>query len=191
MEGACPARSVTGSTERLTDHDRLVVRETHEEIAATPPPSDFGYLGCPVALLGIVVLVLWPQLLRVLPAAGFFTPFAMLAAVLMVIGGPVVGLTSGGSVRGRSSAAVEAALRQLESGDGDRDVMLRAATLLICHAFVSHGPTTSQTYQADEVAPRIAGAFALVVAVEGYLVEELQEYPMFRLAARDEEEHGG
>lgn len=191
VEGQPPARSVTESIQRLTDHDRLVVRESHEEIVATPPSKGLGYLGCPVALLGIVIFVLWPQLLGVMPAASFFTPFAMLAAVLMVIGGPVAGFASGGFVRGRSTAAVEAALRQLESGDGDRDVMLRASTLLISHAFVSQGPTTSQTYEVVEVMPRIGDELPVVLAVEAYLVEELGVHRVFTLPSGEDGEEGG
>lgn len=181
---------MTESVPRLTDHDRLVVRESHEEIAATPPATGLGYLGCPVALLGIVIFVLWPQLLEAIPAASFFTPFVMLAAVLMVIAGPVAGFTSGGGGRGRSTAAVEAALRQLESGDGDRDVMLRAATLLISHAFVSQGPTTSQTYDVLEVTSRIGSALPLVLSAEAYLVEELGVHEVFTLPSGDDAEAG-
>jgi len=65
VEGEPPTRSVTDPVQHLSDHDRLVVRESYEEIVAAPPPAGLGYLGCPVALLGVVVLVLWPQLLGV------------------------------------------------------------------------------------------------------------------------------
>jgi hypothetical protein len=165
--------------ESLTDHDRLVVRETRDEIASTPPPKDFGYLGCPVAVLGVIILLSWVKVVEAVPALSFFTPFIMLAGVLMVVAGPIAGFTAGGFVRGAATAAAEAAIAHLESGDAERDVTLRAATLLISHAFVSQGATTSEAFQVEEVAARIRDVLPLVLAVEAYLVEQDGVYPVF------------
>jgi hypothetical protein len=165
--------------ERLSEEDRRVIADTLEEISSTTPPTDLGYLGCPVAILGVVLLLGWPQVLGLVPWAAFFSPFVMLGAVLFIIGGPIAGLRSGGFTRGASLAASEAAVRQLERGDGGRDVMLRAATLLISHAFVSHGPTASMAFDPSEVVNRIGSALPLVLGVEMKLLEDSGGYPVF------------
>ena len=165
--------------ESLTDDDRLVVRETRQEIASAPPPTDLGHLGCPVAVLGVVILIGWVKLVDVVSALAFFTPFVMLGGILMVVSGPIAGFTAGGFVRRAATTATEAALAHLESADEERDVRLRAATLLISHAFVIQGPTTSETFDADQVAERIRAVLPLVIAVERYLVEEEGVDPVF------------
>ncbi len=174
------------SPESLTERDLLVIRETIADIESAPPPTDMGHLGCPAAILGGLLLVAWPKLLELLPAAGFFTPFVMLAAVLMMIGGPVAAFTAGGFVRGASIAAAEAALRQLESDEDDREVMLRAATLLLMNAFVSSGPGATMAFNPDGVASRIGDSFPLVVAVEKHLIDVVLTHPVFTAVASEQ-----
>jgi len=171
----------TPRPEFLSDDDRATVRDAREEIETAAPGTEAGYwvFFLAVALLGLALLVFWPRLLGVLPGAAFFTPFAMLAAVLMVLGGPALGLASRGLGGGASAAAVEAALRQLESLEADREVRLRAATLLVSYAFVSQGATTTQTYKPDEVAPRVRRSLPLIEAVEEYLVADFDVGQVF------------
>lgn len=80
-----------------------------------------------------------------------------------------------------AQAAVEAALRRLEDPETDRETAVRAATVLIMHAFTSRGPTTVQTFEPDEVAERVGPRLSLVVAVERDLVADGSAYPMFTL----------
>lgn len=182
MEGQrAPGPLSTPRPEFLSDDDRATVRDAREEIETAAPGTEAGYwvFFLAVALLGLALLVFWPRLLGVLPGAAFFTPFAMLAAVLMVLGGPALGLASRGLGGGASAAAVEAALRQLESLEADREVRLRAATLLVSYAFVSQGATTTQTYKPDEVAPRVRRSLPLIEAVEEYLVADFDVGQVF------------
>jgi len=69
-------------------------------------------------------------------------------------------------------------------------VVLRAATLLISHAFVSQGPTTTQTYEAEQVVPRIGGVLPLVVAVEVFMVDEMGAIPVFSTPPGDAPDEG-
>ena len=118
----------------LTDLDRLLIDETLEEIDAEPPPRDLGPLGGPMALCGLLVVIGFLLLGRVLPPPPFFTVAGLgIGAVLMIVG-IILRVAGGGFVRGRSLAAAEAALRRLEGRDEDRAVLIRAATLLLAYA---------------------------------------------------------
>jgi hypothetical protein len=171
--------------EHLTDRDRLVVREARREIVENPLPPSAGPVGCLAALLGGAALVAWPAVADFVPGGEFAGPFVLLGAVLALVGGVVWSLFGGSTGRTAAGAAVEAALRQLESGEGDRQANLRAATLLLTHAYVTQGPATTPTFDPDEVRPRLGGARPLVLAVERYLAQEVGAYPVFDLGAID------
>ncbi len=183
MEGQYPARAlIEGPREHLTDEDRRVVRETREELIARPRPSEGSAIGCPAAVLGAVVLVGWPRIADLIPGGSFVTPFVVLGGLALLLLGPIRAFTAAPSAFALSSAAVEAALRQLEYAEVDRETTLRAATVLVRHAYVSSGPTMTATFKPAEVAPRIGSAMALVVAVEEYLVTAFDDSPIFSLA---------
>lgn len=188
MEGESAVGPVTDSImgessdpiqEHLTDRDRLVIRETLEDIAERPLPPDLGPLGCVAGLAGAVVLVSWPWILKAIPAASFFTPFALTGGVLALVGGPVASFFRGGAGRAAAGAAVESALRHLEDPESDRETCVRATTLLLSHAFHSQGPTTVQIVSVEDAAPRIGKRMELVRAVERLLVDENVTYPVF------------
>jgi hypothetical protein len=172
----------------LTDTDRLVIHETLEEIESTPPPADPGPIGCPIALLGVGALVGLPFIGRMLDVPRTVVVVVVVGGAAALVIGLILSMTSGGFVRGASIAAVEAAVRQLEDGDNEREVLLRAATLLLAHAYVSHGPTMTSSFERHEVGPRIERAMPLVLAVEAHLIEIEQLYPVF--TADDSEEVG-
>jgi hypothetical protein len=178
--------------ESLTDRDRMIVREARAEILASPLPESRGPVGCLGALLGVVVLVVWPSLVGVVPGGDFVSPFVVLAGVVLVVGGLVSSLFVGRKARA-AYAGVEAALRQLESeaaggadsGD-ERETALRAATLLISHAFISDGPTSVEGFDREEAALRIGSAMSLVLGVQGVLEDELGVWIPFGVAPEDE-----
>ena len=178
-------------TERLTDHDRRVIREAREEIAATPPPTGRGPIGWFFGLLGAALLVVWPGLVESVPGGAFLNPFVLMAGGLMLVGGPVYALFGRGSTSSAARAAVEAALRLLEGGEAERDEKLRAAALLLAHAYVSDGAAIVQMFQPEEVRGRIASAAPLVVAVERYLIDEFGDPPILTLALEDDERSVG
>lgn len=136
-------------------------------------------MGCLVALGGGVVLLAWPAVADFVPGGGFVGPFVLLGATILLVGGIVWSFFGGSTGRAAAGAAVEASLRQLESGEEDREANLRAATLLITHAYVTQGPATAPTFDPDEVRGRLGRALPLVLAVERYLVEEVGGYPVF------------
>lgn len=169
--------------EALDHVDRRVVRETLEEIRQTPVPAERGRYGCLAAVMGLVVLVAWPRVVDLVPGGEFVSPFVWLAGIVLVLGGPAMALLGSGGGGREAAAAVEAALRRLEDPASDRETLLRAATLLVAHAYTARGPTTVQTFDTEEVAPRIGGRLPLVLAVERRLVEEDAAYPVFSLEA--------
>lgn len=168
--------------ERLTDHDRRIVRETLGELESATPPAGRAALGWLAALVGLLVLVVWPRIVELVPGGGFASPFVLLGGVLLLLGGPVLALLGGGGGARAAEAAVEAALRRLEDPHADRDTVVRASTLLLAHAFVSRGPTTIHTFEPDEAASRIGERLPAVEAVERHLVDEGVTYPVFTLA---------
>jgi hypothetical protein len=171
----------------LTDRHRLLIRETLQEIEETPPPAEPGLYGCGLAIVGLVVLVgfgiLGP---RLGVGAGVATPILVVGGGALVIG-IVLSLTRGGFTRKVAGAATEAALSELEDGEDDEDVLLRAATLLLAHAFVTSGPSMTSTFDRSEAALRIGERMPLVRAVEEYLTSSESMYPVFTTDTSDDD----
>lgn len=165
----------------LSDSDKVIVREALEEIRASPGPRDRTSLGCVVALPGFAILLVFPLAGRMLAVgSGVGTVVIGIGVVLLVVG-LAIWFSAGGFVRGHSTAAAEAALRRLEGGERDREVLLRAATLLLVHAHVGYGPTTTQSFDFQAARSRLGERIALVIAVERSLLEEDAIYPVFTL----------
>lgn len=173
----------------LRDSDRRIVREALDEIRATPSPVDRAPLGCAIALPGFAVLLVFPMVGRMMDlGSGVATVALGLGGVLVVVG-VVLWFSAGGFVRGHAVAAAEAALRTLESGEEDREVLLRGATLLVVNAYATYGPTTSTAVDVDKARLRLGKHLGLVEAVEGLLLEEGAAYPIFTRS--EETEPGG
>ena len=113
------------------------------------------------------------------------TPALVLGGVLLVVG-IVLSVGAGGFARGHVTAAAEAALRTLEAGDEDREVLLRAATLLLCNAWASYGPSTVEAFDFAAARVRLGPMLSLVSEVEGVLLEEGVIYPVFTAGAGGE-----
>jgi hypothetical protein len=133
-------------SEELSAHDVGIVRDAFREIEAEPPPKDWGTVGVWAAVVGGVVLVGVPLLARGVPVPRGAVIAALIAGAAMVVLGVVARASAGGFARGRSIAAAEAALRHLESDDPDRETALRAATLLLVHAYAMYGPKPSASF---------------------------------------------
>ena len=129
--------------------------------------------------MGLAAVIVLPFIGRSIDIPQIVAVGTLVIGGAAVIIGLILAMTSGGFVRGASIAAVEAAVRQLEDGDDERDVMLRAATVLLAHAYVSHGPTMTSSFERHAVAPRIERAMPLVLAVEEHLIETEQMYGVF------------
>ena len=118
----------------LSSEDFRTIEVARAELKEAQVPRNARRLAWLWTIAGVVLFVAWPQLLRVIPALSFFTPFAMLVAFVGAIGGPFVTVFGGQSSRHGSSVAVEVALRVLEDQDSDRGEQLRAAVVLVTHA---------------------------------------------------------
>ncbi|MBT8489371.1 MAG: hypothetical protein KJO65_11155 [Gemmatimonadetes bacterium] len=167
----------------LTEADRRVIRETVDEVQGSPPPTVIARYGIPSALLGGLLLFAWPRVSGSVPGGDFVSPFITLFAVVLLLGGPaLVFLGAGGGGRA-AAAAVEAALDRFRDPESDGETLLRAATLLILHAYARRGPATVEVFDAVEVQSTLGGHLGLVRAVERYLVDEGKAYPAFTLAS--------
>jgi len=167
---------------QLSTADLDVVHETLREIRDMPPPRDNQPVGCSLVLAGLVLLLGLPVLGKAgAIGSGFATPGLLGGGALLVIG-VVVWQTAGGFVRGRYIAAAEAALRTLEAWrpeDGDREVALRAATLLLTHAVATYGATAMSTIDGIDARERLRSMMPLVLAVQDVLLAEEASYAVF------------
>ncbi|HSG49320.1 MAG TPA: hypothetical protein VLA43_15975 [Longimicrobiales bacterium] len=163
----------------LSDIDRRTVHEALDEIRATPSPVDRAPLGCALALPGFAILLVFPVVGRMMDLGSGVATVALTLGGALVVVGIVLWFSAGGFVRGHAVAAAEAALRTLEAGDQDREVLLRAATLLVVNGYATYGPTTSTAVDVDKARTRLGRHLGLVEAVEDLLLEEGAAYPIF------------
>ena len=171
----------------LSEQDRRAVLDALGEIRASPPARDWSRAGCVMALPGLLLLLVLPvagRRMGLIP--GVVTPFLVVGGVLLVVG-VVLRLGAGGFARGHVTAAGEAALRTLEEGHEDREVLLRAATLLLCNAWAAYGPSTVEAFDFAAARARLGPRLALVTQVEGILLEQGAIYPVFTADAGGEE----
>ncbi len=165
---------------QLSDPDRLAVRDALDEILADQP-RDLASIGCLVVLPGVLILLVVPVVGRLLGTGSGLATAAIVAGVIFLVVGVAMWMGAPSLLRGRSTAAAEAALRQLEQEEEDREVLLRAATLLLTHAHATVGATTSLSLSIDEARRRLGATLPLVVEVERFLLAEDQIYPVFTL----------
>jgi hypothetical protein len=163
---------------QLNDRDRLAVRDAVEEILADQP-RDLASLGCLVVLPGVLILLVVPVVGRFLGIGSGLATAAIIVGVILLAVGVAMWMGAPRFLRGRSTAAVEAALRQLQQEGEEREVLLRAATLLLTHAHATVGATTSLSLSVDEARRRLGTLLPLVVEVERYLLAEGEIYPVF------------
>jgi hypothetical protein len=165
----------------------MVVREARAEIVAHASRPGRRPMGCLGVLGGLVALGLWPGLRDALPGGDFVSPFVGLGGILLA-GAGLYALLLGGRKAPAARAAVEAALRQLSAPGPtsaglaeprDRETDLRAATLLVSHAWVSDGPVPVRTVDPSEVDARVGARLPLVIAVDRLLGEELAGARLF------------
>jgi len=175
-------------SDELSAHDLGIVREALADIEAEPPPKDWGAVGVAVALVGLVVLVGVPLLARTMSVPHGVVIAALTAGAAMVVLGVVARASAGGFARGRSIAAAEAALRHLESDDPDRETALRAATLLLVHAYAMYGPKPSASFDFLAGRRRLGERMAVVEAVERELLRDGRIDPVFTDAPLPEPE---
>lgn len=132
-----------------------------------------------MALPGFLLLLVVPVLGRRLGLpSGAAVPLLVVGGALLAVG-LVLWLGAGGFARGRVTTAAEAALRVLEAGEEDHEVLLRAATLLLCNAWATHGPSTVEAFDFTAARARLGARLELVMAVEGALLDEEVIYPVF------------
>lgn len=166
----------------LSAEDLRVVHETLQEIREMPPPRDNQGAGCVLSMVGIFLLLVLPYVARLVPVSPTVGRVGLLVGGAATVVGVVLWLTAGGFVRGNYIAAAEAALRELEAWtpeEGDREVALRAATLLLTHAVATYGPTSSQSFEVAEAEGRIGHMLPMILAVQDVLVEEGAAYEVF------------
>jgi len=168
----------------LQESDRRIVHDALDEIRATPSPVDRAPLGCALALPGFAIVLVFPVVARMMSLGSAVATVALGLGGILVVVGVVLWFSAGGFVRSHAQAAAEAALRRLEGGEEDREVLLRAATLLVVNGYAFYGPTTSTAVDVDQARVRMGKHLGIVEAVEELLMEEGAAYPLF--TRRDE-----
>lgn len=163
----------------LSDRDRALVLETLAELRAEPPRKDYAGVGCVMALPGFLLLLVFPVVGRQFEVSRTVATGVLIVGGVLLVVGLVLWFASGGLSRGHTIAAAEAALRTLETGEEDREVLLRAATLLLCNAYATYGPATGEAFDFAEGARRLGARLPLVEAVERLLLEREAIYPVF------------
>jgi len=165
----------------LSYEDRQIVLEALEDIDRTPPPPDWGVFGPPVALSGVLIAGVTSVFGDGMGLPGPVVVGALIIGVAMLVIGVILGVMSGGFERASERAAAEAALREFASGSLDREVRLRAATLLLTHTFSHQGGVAAPNYDPAEGARRIGEDMPLVQAVETMLIEMDRGEALFTL----------
>jgi hypothetical protein len=166
----------------LSGADRSAVQEALEEIRATPVPPDRSPLGCVVALPGLLLLLTFPVVGRLLGAGPTVAKIVLVAGTAALVVGLVLWFMAGGAGRRHAEAAAEAALRHLEGDDEDRESALRAAVLLLTNAFAMQGASMAASVDFAKARRRLGDRLPLVLAVEALLLEEEAIYPVFSAA---------
>lgn len=168
----------------LDSADRDIVGETHDELLERPPPVSRGPAGCLTGVVGLAILGTWPVWRGAVPGGDFLSPFVILVGVALVLLGPVATLLGRGGRR-TARAAIEAALIRLEDPESDREVCLRAATVLVCHAYLTGTSTPELVLDRPAALARLGPRADLVRAVENHLEESFQVLPALREATPD------
>lgn len=166
--------------EQLSGPDRDVVREAFAELEATPRPADRAPLGCVIALPGFLLLLVFPVIGKMMNVGPGVAEIVIGGGVLLLVVGLGIWFTAGGMVRKHASAAAEAALRQLAAPDeSDREVLLRAAALLLANTYTTYGPSKVASTDFNAARSRLGERVDLVMAVERLLLEDEAIYPAF------------
>lgn len=163
----------------LSDDDRALVRQTLQEIREAPAPRDRAPMGCVVALPGFVILLIFPMVARIIGAGSTLGATLIGVGIVLVVVGVAIWFGAGGFVRGHALAASEAALRTLESEEVEREVELRAATLLVARAYATYDQRTTRSFDPVEARHRLGERVELVLEVERLLVGDGSVDPVF------------
>ena len=167
----------TNSREFSAGQRAAIVAEWRR-IAAEPPPFNPRPYGCLTVIAAIVLFVLVPQIgIRPPPPWG---TVLLVVLGLALAGGLFVGVFVGSGVHGRAALRATAALEALTADPAPDEVMrLKHAVVLIAHAVVSDGPTTSGTIDIAGAKQRLGANLAYVMAVEQVLAEEIGALHVF------------
>jgi len=161
--------------------DRDALHRELEELRSRPAPHDPSSLGCTVAIVAIIGLVLMPVLTRAVdwPSAAFFWLGVGLLVTALV--GGALGIFGGGFARGELIGEVEEAIDELSRIYPEADpARLRACALRILDGWiVSYGPTSTTAIDREAVAERLGEAVEYLVAAERVLLESEAVYPCF------------
>jgi len=148
-----------------------------------PAPRSRQPYGCVTFLIALALLLAVTQLPKLF---GWALPPSVLTVAQAILGlAMVVGLFFGvfvGSGRfAHACARAEDAIQWLEAdpGTGDAAERRRHAVTLLFNAIVSDGPSTSGTFDAGKVRPRLGANLPYVLAVERVLKEERGLWPVF------------
>ncbi len=166
--------------------ERQALAAEYDRIASQPGTVNYGPVGCVVALLAAVLLLVIPVLGRKFfpqPPTALVWIIRGLAAILAaaVLGGLAVGFFGGGRGESKARRMAEDAMDWLarhHAGASPAERRQFAVTLLF-HAYFSGGPYTVTTFASEDARRRLGDALPYVCAVERALRKERNIYPVF------------
>ena len=163
--------------------ERQEIIDTLERLRDGPPPSDPSSAGCVTAIVALITLVLMPFFGQGfdLSSGTMFGIGVALGLVALLAG--IFGIFGGALPRGAVIAEVEKAIQELIVAwpDGDPAVIRRAAIKILDGSMVSTGPTSIETFDAQEVAILLGPALPYVLGIERFLLERQEIYPAFTM----------
>ncbi|MGH9579382.1 MAG: hypothetical protein ACRD2R_00185 [Terriglobales bacterium] len=174
------------SENQLDSAERQALAREYDRIASQPRTVNYGPVGCVVALLAAVLLLVIPVLARKFfpqPPAALVWIIRGLGALLAltVLGGLAVGLFGGGRGESKSRQLAEDAMDWLARNHSSAPLAERRrfAVTILFHAYYSGGPYTVTTFASADARLRLGDALPYVLAVERALRRERNIYPVF------------
>ena len=160
--------------------ERAAIVAEWQRLAAQPIPANQKPVGCAVAIVAVVVLVVSPYLLKLI-GSKILDMVVLGACVVALLWGLVVGFLTGGK-------GTQHVYRKLEEAQGwfdkhreggDAAERRAAAVTLVHHAHFSDGPSMSLLLDVPAARTRLGGSLAYVEQVERVLCEEVKAWRVF------------
>lgn len=149
-----------------------IVAEWDRQVKEEVPPN-VGPVGCAVAILAGVLLIVVPRVL-----SAHLAHLVAVPLVVVLVAGFLFSQFGGSGGRNVMRGRVERALLVL-AGAGDPDERRTAAVALLSNAYDTRGPALSGAYDRADIRERLGAALAEVIVVERVLRDERKIYPVF------------
>ena len=163
--------------------ERAAIVAEWNRLAAEPVPPNQKPVGCAVAILAVVALMVSPYVLK-LVGSKLLDAIVIVARTVALLWGLVVGFITGGKGARHVYGKLEAAQRWFEEhrDGGDALERMKAAVALVHFPHFSDGPSMSMLLDLAAARGRLGDSAAYVEEVERVLIEEVKAWAVFTSA---------